>query len=207
LWQTGGKEFSKIQIQLFGEKYEMRNIQMKSNSAINKVAPNSPLNIKLREIHDIKQAINNSHMPEDIKKAMMSTCDSQMNQAWRWHYARRPGYEIIIPRPSNKIKAIMSKTYGLDVWENDGHIYGQDESMIMMVVAPHDRMVDWMLRVSNITTFDRWANSTVVEQFFASPKDAVTYLSENVTHIYKQLLNSLSREVEEEREASGNNEN
>ena len=35
----------------------------------------SPLAIKLNEIKNLKQAINNSHMPESTKKQMMNELD------------------------------------------------------------------------------------------------------------------------------------
>ena len=61
---------------------------------LNKFYPMSPLNLKLREVYDIKQKINNSQMSDDAKTIIMKECDRQINQFWRWSYENKPGYEI-----------------------------------------------------------------------------------------------------------------
>ena len=86
---------------------------MKSNNAINKYAHHSPLNIKLREIHDLKQQINNSSLPENVKRRMMTECDAQKNQAWRNHYAGVVGYEIPNTHPMRTITRLLKKHYGM----------------------------------------------------------------------------------------------
>jgi cation transport regulator ChaB len=169
---------------------------MKSNSALNKIAPGCPLNVKLREIHDIKQAINNSHMPEDVKKVMMSTCDSQTNQAWRWHYAGKAGYEIIHQDRRTRIKRILKTNYRLNVEVSESHLYGTNEFINLMVVAPHEGNNNkWMLRVGAMATFDRWANSTSIERFFDCPEHVAVYLEEHADYIYKKVLESISQDA------------
>lgn len=175
---------------------------MKSNSALNKVAPNSPLNIKLREIHGIKQAINNSHMPEDVKKAMMSVCDSQMNQAWRWHYEGKPGYEIVNQDRRTRIKRILKTNYRLKVdATSESHLYATSDVINLMVVSPHEGTKNkWMLRVGAMATFDRWANSTSIEKFFDCPEQIAIYLEEEMCSIYKKVLASLSQDAHDMQE-------
>ena len=179
---------------------------MKSNSALNKTAPNSPLSIKLREIHDIKQSINNSHMPEGVKKAMMATCDSQMNQDWRWHYEGKVGYEITNPHPMRAITRTLKKQYGMttiNVHECDGkveNIHAANRTMVMLIVPPHDNMKKWLLRVAPFCTFDRWANSTVIENELDTQRCVVDWLQMNRTQVVEKLFESLSREVAEEME-------
>jgi hypothetical protein len=173
---------------------------MKSKTALNKTAPYSPLNMKLREIHAIKQATNNSHMSEEAKRIIMSACDSQRNQAWRWHYKGRPGYEIVKRDPRSVITRVLVDKYHLRVdTTSPTHMYGTNQIINLMVVSPHEGTKNrWMLRIAPMATFDRWANSTAIEQFFNSPEDVAFYLY-GVRTVYQKLFESLSREVEEER--------
>ena len=61
---------------------------------LNKIAPNSPLNKKLRYWYDLKQKINNTSMDEWLKEAAMLHCEREINRCWRLHYAGGKGYEI-----------------------------------------------------------------------------------------------------------------
>ena len=178
---------------------------MKSNNALNKIAPNCPLNLKLREIHDVKQSVNNSQLPEEVKKEMMKRCDQYTNLYWRWHYEGRPGYEIIKRDTRNKIARVFAKNYGLGVTMQPEHIYATDEFINAMVVSPHEgNKYRWLLRVAPMVTFDRWANSTVIEKDFGSVDEVVDYLEKNQLTIYQHLFEALSREVVEEREFAEN---
>ena len=179
---------------------------MKSNNALNKVAPNCPLNMKLREIHDVKQSVNNSHMSDIIKKEIMRRCDSEMNQAWRWHYEGRPGYEIINQDRRAKIVHVLKSKYHLNVdISKESHLYATNDMINLMVVAPHEGTQNkWMLRVGPMVTFDRWANSTSIERFFDRPAHVAAYLEEQMDYVYKRLFESLSNEIKEERECAEN---
>ena len=176
---------------------------MKSNKAINKSAHFSPLNIKLREIHDLKQYINNSRLPEDVKRKMMSECDSQMNQAWRWHHEGKKGYEVFNPHPVRDITRILKKKYGMkyiDVSEHEGkveNIHAENNELVLLVVPPHDHMKTWMVRAAPRCTFDRWANSTVIEEYLETQKDVVNWLALSKADIVEKVLKSLSEEVVE----------
>jgi hypothetical protein len=174
---------------------------MKSNNALNKVAHNSPLNVKLREIHDVKQSVNNSHLPDEVKKEIMKRCDQYTNMYWRWHYEGKEGYEIIQRDARNKIARVFAKHYGLVINVRPEHIYATDEFINAMVVSPHEgNKYRWLLRIAPMATFDRWANSTVIEKDFGSVDEVVNYLDKNQTGIYQHLFEALSREVVEERE-------
>ena len=179
---------------------------MKSNNALNKVAPNCPLNIKLREIHDIKQAVNNSHMSDIIKKEIMGRCDSEMNQAWRWHYEGKPGYEIINQDRRARIKRVLRVKYRLNVdASKESYLYAADDMINLMVVSPHEGTHNkWMLRIGPMATFDRWSNSTSIERFFDYPEHVAVYLEEHADYVYKKVLENLSREIKEERECVEN---
>lgn len=163
----------------------------------------SPLAIKLREISAIKQAINNSHLHPNTKFAMMKEMDCQYNQAWRNHYNNVIGYEIVAPHPMRTITRVMKKLYDMsDVYvkEVNGkieYVQGQNDHIIMLVVLPHDNMKKWMLRVAPRVTFDRWANSTVIETFFDRQDILCNYIENNKAEIIEKMFVSLSKEIDE----------
>jgi hypothetical protein len=172
---------------------------MKSNNALNKVAPNSPLNVKLREIHDVKQSVNNSHLPDEVKKEIMKRCDQYTNMYWRWHYEGRPGYEIINQDRRARIKRILKTNYRLKVdVSSESHLYATNDIINLMIVSPHKGTNNkWMLRVGAMPTFDRWANSTALERFFDCPEHVAVYLEEHADYIYKKALESLALDVQD----------
>lgn len=55
----------------------------------------------------------------------------------------------------------------------------------------------WLLRAAALASFDRWANSTAVEEFFDTEIGLRNYLENNQLYIYKDVLRSLSEEYEE----------
>ena len=176
---------------------------MKSNNAINKSAHHSPLNIKLREIHDLKQYINNSRLPDETKQLMMKELDRERNKAWRNHHADVKGFEITNPHPMRVITRMMRKQYGMthiDVCEIDGkvqNIHAANNTMVMLVVPPHDHMKKWLVRVAPSCTFDRWSNSTVIEKEFDTQSCVVDWLRIGKMHVVEKLFDSLSEEISE----------
>ena len=163
----------------------------------------SPLAIKLGELRDLKKYINNSHMSENAKRRLMGEIDCERNQAWRDHYAGIKGYEIFEPHPMRAVTRAMKKKYGMTaihVQEYDGkveNVHAQNDTMVMLVVPPHDRMKKWLLRVGPAATFDRWANSTSIEREFDNKGCLVDYLLLNKAEIIEKVLASLSKDVEE----------
>lgn len=165
---------------------------------INREARNSPLAIKLREIREIKQKINDSHLPEDIKSAMMKQCDKELNKAWRAHHAGEEGYEIIKSKPMMPVVRCLKSQYKMTIIDaSDDRIDAKNDSLLILVVAPHDNFNKYLLRIAPICTFDRWANSTVIEREFDSIKWLVEWLKKNELEVVKKVLNSLSGEVSE----------
>lgn len=72
------------------------------------------------------------------------------------------------------------------------------DTVIFLVVSPHSgTQNEWMLRVSTIAAFDRWANSRAIEEFFESDTELCAYLTWNMLHVYKTLLGYLSKEYDE----------
>lgn len=73
----------------------------------------------------------------------------------------------------------------------------QNKCEIYLVVPPHkDNAFKWMLRIALKPTFDRWANSTVIEGFFDNENEIINYLENNQLSIYKQLLEEACDDLE-----------
>ena len=86
-----------------------------------------------------------------------------------------------------------------DITEYSGRLEARTKTAIFLVVSPHSGTKDrWMLRTSTISAFDRWANSTAVEVFFDTDIELCNYLHEYQLDIYKELLEYLSREYDDE---------
>ena len=68
---------------------------------------------------------------------------------------------------------------------------------IFLIVEPHSGTEDkWLLRIAPISSFDRWANSTIIEEFFISDIELYNYLCNNQLNIYKALLKGLSNDYD-----------
>lgn len=85
-----------------------------------------------------------------------------------------------------------------DFEEYEGHLEARTKTVLFMIVEPHSGTDNkWMLRVTTISAFDRWANSTAIEEFFDTDIDLCNYLYEHQLDIYKELLEYLSEEYDE----------
>ena len=82
--------------------------------------------------------------------------------------------------------------------EFDGYLEAKTDTVLYLIVSPHSGTDNkWMLRVSTISAFDRWANSTAIEKFFETDIEPCNYLDEHKLDIYKDLIKYLSGEYEE----------
>lgn len=85
-----------------------------------------------------------------------------------------------------------------DIVEYDGNLEAKTNIVRYLVVSPHSGTDNqWMLRVTTISAFDRWSNSTAVEEFFETEIELYLYLYNHQLDIYKNLLEYLSLEYEE----------
>lgn len=92
--------------------------------------------------------------------------------------------------------ANSGENYNIDEYE--GHLEARTNTALFMVVEPHEGTNNrWMLRVAPIGSFDRWANSTAVEEFFDNDTELCIYLTEHQLDIYKSMLSRLSEDYEE----------
>lgn len=90
------------------------------------------------------------------------------------------------------------KDNGYEVDEYEGILQAKTDTILFLVVEPHNGTNGkWMLRVAALVSFDRWANSTAVEEFFDTEIGLRNYLDNNQLYIYKDVLRSLSEEYEE----------
>jgi hypothetical protein len=89
--------------------------------------------------------------------------------------------------------------YLTEVDDFEGELYiNVDDIISFMIVAPHSGTNNqYMLRVSTLSAFDRWANSTAIEKFFNTEFELIDYLNEHQLDIYKELLSYLSEEYNE----------
>lgn len=82
-----------------------------------------------------------------------------------------------------------------DIDEYDGHLEAKTIYALFMIVEPHPGTKNrWMLRVTALASFDRWANSTAVEEFFKTDVELCEYLSSHQLDIYKAMLGFLSED-------------
>ncbi len=88
--------------------------------------------------------------------------------------------------------------YNYEVDEYETTLQAKTDTILFLVVKPHSGTNGkWMLRVAALASFDRWANSTAVEEFFDTEIGLRNYLENNHLYIYKDVLRSLSAEYEE----------
>lgn len=85
-----------------------------------------------------------------------------------------------------------------DIIEYGGHLEARTKTVLYMIVEPHSGTDNkWMLRITTISAFDRWANSRAIEEFFETSIELCNYLYEHQLDIYKQLLEYLSSEYDD----------
>ena len=90
------------------------------------------------------------------------------------------------------------KDNGYEVDEYEATLQAKTDMILFLVVEPYNGTNGkWMLRVAALVSFDRWANSTAVEEFFDTEIGLYNYLGNNQLYIYKDVLRSLSEEYEE----------
>lgn len=89
-----------------------------------------------------------------------------------------------------------SENYELEEYE--GHLEARTETVLYLIVEPHSGTNNrWMLRITTMSAFDRWGNSTVVQEFFETDVELCNYLHDYQLYIYKKLLKYLSEEYDD----------
>ena len=88
--------------------------------------------------------------------------------------------------------------YNYEIDEYETTLQAKTDTILFLVVKPHSGTNGkWLLRVAALASFDRWSNSTAVEEFFDMEIGLRNYLENNQLNIYKDVLRSLSAEYEE----------
>lgn len=97
-----------------------------------------------------------------------------------------------------QLKKTMEHYYGMDSEIIDLNLYSKNHVMMSVIVPPHEGTKNrWMLRLSTVSAFDRWANSCAIEKFFDKDTDLQMYLKESTEHILFELLEYISGEYDE----------
>lgn len=90
------------------------------------------------------------------------------------------------------------KDNGYEVDKYETTLQAKTDTILFLIVKPHNGTNGkWMLRVAAMVSFDRWANSTAVEEFFDTEIGLRNYLENNQLCIYKDVLRNLSEEYDE----------
>ena len=85
-----------------------------------------------------------------------------------------------------------------DIVEHDGSLEAKTKLVHYLIVSPHSGTENrWMLRITTTSAFDRWSNSTVIEEFFETEIELCLYLYDRQLDIHRSLLEYLSLEYEE----------
>lgn len=85
-----------------------------------------------------------------------------------------------------------------DIYEDDGRLEAKTDTIKYLIVKPHEGNGNrWLLRISTIAAFDRWANSRAIEKFFDTETELCEYLTDHQLEIYRDLIRYLSDEYDE----------
>ena len=105
------------------------------------------------------------------------------------------------------IRRVLENSLAIKTYTNflGTHLYNIRGIITTLVVAPHDgNRHKWLLRLAPAVSFDRWANSSYIEEYFDSADDMREYLYNRKFVIYGQLFGMLSEDYAELRkEISG----
>lgn len=94
------------------------------------------------------------------------------------------------------VKKILLEKYNLNAYcSESGDIYAGNKFINCGITSPcQGTNYKYFIRFSTVSAFDRWVNSTAVEEFFSTKEELVEFLTKNELDIYKQLLEYLSEE-------------
>lgn len=98
------------------------------------------------------------------------------------------------------IRRVLENSLAVRTYINSfgSHLYNIDGIITTVVIAPHEgNEYKWVLRLSPAVSFDRWANSSHIEECFESANDMREYLYRMRLVIYAQLFEILSDDYDE----------
>ena len=85
-----------------------------------------------------------------------------------------------------------------DIYEDDGRLKAKTDTIKYLIVEPREGNGNkWLLRISTIAAFDRWANSRTIEKFFDTETELCEYLKGHQLEIYRALIRYLSDQYDE----------
>ena len=104
----------------------------------------------------------------------------------------------------NMLKTEYNLVFGTGKCEKD-RVCGMNKTMLILVVdGAYRNDGKWLVRISTLAAFDRWANSCAIEETFKDKKDVILYFRNKKLEIYEALLAYLSEEYDELHEAFEN---
>lgn len=92
-----------------------------------------------------------------------------------------------------KIRNLLNDYFNVKADIANEHIYAESNTIVCCVSAPHEGTDGkWMIRFSPKVSFDRWANSTAIEELFDTCTDLLEFLHYKQAYIYCKLFERLS---------------
>lgn len=100
---------------------------------------------------------------------------------------------------------ILKNVYDMSITSVDKtHLYARNDKIFALIMAPFDDNESWQVRFSTVAAFDRWSNSGGFWEYFRTSYDAVNYLKNNKLEVYEELLDYLSSEYDDLKNAYRN---
>lgn len=95
------------------------------------------------------------------------------------------------------LKTEYNLVFGTGECEKD-RVCGMNKTMLILVVdGAYRNDGKWLVRISTLAGFDRWANSCAIEETFKSKEEVIQYFKEHKLEIYEELLSYLANEYDE----------
>lgn len=100
---------------------------------------------------------------------------------------------------------ILKNVYDMSITSVDKtYLYARNDNIFALIMAPFDDNESWQVRFSTVAAFDRWSNSSGFWEYFRTSYDAVNYLKNNKLEVYEELLDYLSSEYDDLKDAYNN---
>lgn len=102
-----------------------------------------------------------------------------------------------------RVGNVLYETLGIKTEIHDNIIRSNGGYITVCVTTPEKlNELGWRIRLAPSATFDRWANSVVIDKYFNTEDELVSYLigCDTRVDIYKTLYESLSEEINDYRD-------
>ena len=104
-----------------------------------------------------------------------------------------------------QFEEVLKNVYDMSITSVDEtHLYARNDKIFALIMAPFDDNESWQVRFSTVAAFDRWCNSSGFWEYFRTSYDAINYLKNHKLDVYEELLDYLSSEYEDLKDAYRN---